>query len=72
LFNFSKELVDMSCYDYDVDQKADKTEIANNFYEIRQLIIKSLDDFMQIQKSKLEEFCNDLENYNSVATEEDL
>jgi hypothetical protein len=59
----------MSCYEYEIDGKADKTEIANNFYEVRQLITRSLEDFMAIQKSKLEEFCTDLENDESIATE---
>ena len=59
----------MSCYDYEIDTKADKNEIANNFYEIRQLITKTLDDFSAIQRSKLEDFCTDLENEESIAAE---
>jgi hypothetical protein len=62
----------MSSYDYEIDTKADKNEIANNFFEIRQLITKSLDDFIMMQKSKLEEFCTDLENDESYIGVENI
>jgi hypothetical protein len=59
----------MSCYDYEVDTKADKNELALSVGELKLLLKKSLDDFVAVQQFKLEEFCTDLENDDIIASD---